>query len=372
MKTWFLGLFFAPLALSAQILLPGDANNDGRVDHRDVLAIGLSYGQEGPPREPPFQGINWSPKQFLLWPGGLPSTNINFGFSDCDGNGLVNEADMAALKLNYDSLQQISVPPPKPYLPPDTFFTTARPRILLRFDQDTATVKDTLTLRILYEQPPGLPPALSPLGVAFTLEFDEHLVKDSLTRIFFEPTADDLLFAAAATGFADARAVPPGMVEFGAAGKASPALNVPRPLGVVRFIVEDVIVRQDTFWTAFKIDVAKPLMINAMEQVMLFDIVADDVVLYQQLESSAGTLARLPVRAYPSPLRDVLYLESPEAPLQQVTVFDALGHIVTTQEAGMQRQLALPAHHWPQGMLWVKMAALDGRVATVKVWKTLE
>ena len=368
MKTCLFFLFLWPALLSAQILLPGDANNDGRVDHIDVLAVGLSFGQEGPPREPPFQNIDWSPKPFLPWPGALPGTGINYGFSDCNGSGFIDENDMKALAVNYDSMHMASQPPPMPYAPPDTFFTSALPRIVFRFLGDTATVKDTIFLEISYEHPAGLPPEDAPLGVAFTMEFDETLIKDSLTQVFFEPSATDLLFAAGATGFADARAVPPGKVEFGVAGKAQPGLPFTRPLGVVRFIVEDLIVRPDTFFTDLKIDISKPIMINTKEQVMLFDIEVDEIVLYQVVTSRPPP-EPLEFRLYPSPTLDWLRIETSETALAQVQVFDALGKMVHRRELPGLSAFELLTGAWPAGWYWVKLMALDGRMAVRKVLK---
>ncbi|MBK6931858.1 MAG: hypothetical protein IPH12_13740 [Saprospirales bacterium] len=369
MKPSLLLLLIWPLSLNAQILFPGDANNDGRADHLDVLATGLSFSQEGPFREPPFLGVDWSPKLFEPWLGALPATGINFGFSDADGNGMVNEKDMAAIKMNYDSTQTGAQPPPKPYAPPDTFLTTALPRLVFRFEQDTATVRDTLRLHIFYEHPPGLPLHLSPLGVAFTLQFDEMLVKDSLTQIIFEPGANDLLFAAGATGFADARVVPPGRVEFGAAGKAIPGLAFSRPLGVVQFIVEDVIVRADTFWTKFKIEIAKPLMINMQEEVMTFGIAVDDVVLFQELSNTAAPDPPFSVRMYPSPVGDVLHVEFPDAVPGQIRIFNSASKMVLQREISDEKLLRLPANYWPPGWYWVCISARNGRTVSRAVLK---
>lgn len=369
MKTLLFFLSFCPALLAAQILLPGDANNDGRVDHLDVLAIGLNFGQEGPPRAFPDQNINWSPKPFQFWPFALPSTNINAGFSDCDGNGFINEADGKALSFNYDSMQQASIPPPMPYAPPDTFITTAIPRLVFRFDKDTATVKDTLLLHIFYEHPIGMPLEDSPMGLAFTIKFNEMLVKDSLTRVFFEPSANDLLFAAGATAFADSRAVPPGEVEFGAAGKAQPGLAFTRPLGVVRFIVEDVIVRADTFFTELKIDVSSALMLNLLEQVIKFNVVVDAIVLFQELSSSRPPPAPLEVRVYPSPVHDKLQIDSPDATLTGLQVYDALGQLVSSREFSSCVEMELFTGDWPRGWYWVQLMAADGRIAVRKVLK---
>lgn len=287
MKTALLFLLLIPVALQSQLLLPGDANNDGRVNHVDLLAIGLNFGQTGPPRLPPFQGINWTPKPFQFWPTTLPSTGINDGFSDCDGDGIVSAEDILALKFNYDSAHTQSQPPPQPYAPFMHAPTTARPKLVFSFDKDTVSVSDTLRLSIFYNHPPALPQAISPMGVAFTLEFNEAFIKDSLTTVLFEPAATDLHFAAGANGFADARKLPPGLVEFSTTGERAPRLSSTRPLGVVNFIIEDLIIRADTFYTDFKVDVSRVLFLDTLERIFDFDIEIDEVVLFQPVDSFA-------------------------------------------------------------------------------------
>ncbi len=287
MKTGFLFLLLLPFPALCQVLLPGDANNDGRVNHVDLLAIGLNFGQTGPPRIPTAQGFDWTPKPFLLWPTTLPTTGINDGFSDCDGDGIVSAEDILAIKFNYDSAHNQSQPPPQPYQPFVKVPTTARPKLVFVFDKDTATVNDTLRLNIFYEQPPGLPQAISPMGVAFTLEFKEEFIKDSLTTVIFEPSAPDLHFAAGANGFADARKLPPGRVEFSVTGEHAPRLSFSRPIGAVDFVIEDLIIRADTFWTDFKVDVANVLFLDTLERFYDFDIDIDEVVLFQPADSFA-------------------------------------------------------------------------------------
>lgn len=287
MKTTLLFLLLIPLHLPSQVLLPGDANNDGRVNHVDLLAIGLNFGQAGPARLPLFQGIDWAPKPFQLWPTTLPSTGINDGFSDCDGDGIVNAEDILALKLNYDSTHNLLQPPPQPYAPAVHAPTTARPKLVFLFDQDTVSVNDTLKLSIFYNHPPALPQAISPMGVAFTLEFKEEYIKDSLTTVLFEPAATDLHFAAGANGFADARKLPPGRVEFSTTGERAPRLSSSRPLGVVNFIIEEVIVRADTFYTDFKVDVSQVLFLDTLERFFDFDVEVDEVVMFQPVDSFA-------------------------------------------------------------------------------------
>ncbi len=74
---------------------PGDAYNDGTVDHKDLLPIGLFYGVSGPPRI--NANINWLPHPAETWGN---NTLADEAYADCDGNGTIDEADIDAIYEN--------------------------------------------------------------------------------------------------------------------------------------------------------------------------------------------------------------------------------------------------------------------------------
>ncbi|MCB0652124.1 MAG: T9SS type A sorting domain-containing protein [Saprospiraceae bacterium] len=94
---FFLSLSFMS---TAQIIWPGDVNNNGVVNGIDVLFAGIAYGSDGPERpdgssdwEGQPAGDSWSDN----FPGGL-----NFAYADCDGNGEVEEDDIeVTIKNNF-------------------------------------------------------------------------------------------------------------------------------------------------------------------------------------------------------------------------------------------------------------------------------
>ena len=90
---------------------PGDTNRDGKVDVWDLLPIGLAYGSEGAPRNVQSQGTNWS---------GYPTAEnwgetlygSDYKYIDCNGNGTINEDDVAAIDQNYQASHDFAPPPP--------------------------------------------------------------------------------------------------------------------------------------------------------------------------------------------------------------------------------------------------------------------
>ncbi|MBI4720586.1 MAG: Ig-like domain-containing protein [Chitinivibrionia bacterium] len=79
---------------------PGDANNDGVVDERDLLPMGRYWGNQGPPRSetPDLQFVK-SPAHVRA---GLYSWSpYNVVYADADGNGQVEANDICGLGQNW-------------------------------------------------------------------------------------------------------------------------------------------------------------------------------------------------------------------------------------------------------------------------------
>lgn|GEM_PF-1402933 len=74
---------------------PGDANDDGSVDVRDVASVGLyaRRGAVGYRRSP--ASTEWMPQWALAWE--QPEAT----YADCDGNGVVGVRDLAVVLQNY-------------------------------------------------------------------------------------------------------------------------------------------------------------------------------------------------------------------------------------------------------------------------------
>ena len=165
----FLFFFLAFNTANCQVF-PGDANNDGIVNHYDILNIGFAYGHTGPSRA--FQSSDAVEAVIpLLWPLTFPDS-LNYAFSDANGDGWINFEDLATVSNNYNILHGdsnmviIPVPgvegidPPLSFGPPEI----TRP----------------LTAGSVIEFPINLGNALIPIssynGIAFTITYDSEAI----------------------------------------------------------------------------------------------------------------------------------------------------------------------------------------------------
>lgn len=78
---------------------PGDANLDGIVNSRDLIAIGVGYGKQGPARN--AGTMEWKAQSCADWNYRAPLTQINLKHADATGDGIVDRKDLAAVNLNW-------------------------------------------------------------------------------------------------------------------------------------------------------------------------------------------------------------------------------------------------------------------------------
>lgn len=141
---------------------PGDTDEDGTASIRDVLHIGVAYGERGPAREGNLQ--LWSGQPALPWDASFNS-GVNYKHADCDGNGLVDDNDTGAIISNFG----------------ETHYTTSVPVVnntnngipLIVEYPEEASVGDTIEINIRLGDPTHL--ATNVYGIALTITVDSTL-----------------------------------------------------------------------------------------------------------------------------------------------------------------------------------------------------
>ncbi len=101
------GIFSTNITFQVQVY-PGDANNDGLVDVRDVLPIGRFYGMIGPART--GATTIWGAQTLAN-----PWSPLDAGFADCDGNGVIDSNDVVPIVQNWMASRAQGVPPGSDY-----------------------------------------------------------------------------------------------------------------------------------------------------------------------------------------------------------------------------------------------------------------
>jgi hypothetical protein len=77
---------------------PGDTDNNGVVEALDILPIGINFLRAGFPRD--SLQVSWSPKIAPSW-NSLPAT-----YADANGDGVIDEKDVIAIGVNWGNTHQ--------------------------------------------------------------------------------------------------------------------------------------------------------------------------------------------------------------------------------------------------------------------------
>ncbi|MEM9820123.1 MAG: T9SS type A sorting domain-containing protein [Bacteroidota bacterium] len=96
-----------------ELVYPGDANHDGVANAWDMLHLGLAYGFSGPARSNGHE--NWAGQSADDWADDFPD-KVNAKHADCNGDGIVDELDLAILEQHYGKSHQSNATydPPMP------------------------------------------------------------------------------------------------------------------------------------------------------------------------------------------------------------------------------------------------------------------
>ena len=338
----------------AQVIFPGDLNNDSQANYLDLLPLGLAYGQEGPPR--PGASLEWIQQPNFPWDGFLPVSGINLGFVDSDGNGFIDSLDIDAIALNYDSLQFTSEPLPQPYLLTDTFAVEELPELIIRFDRDTVAIGDTITLVLDYivPNPDVFPPTAAPLAIAFTLEYADTLLSGEQTIIQPDTVPGDLLFVAATSNTAGFwRSPAPGQIEFAASGKGVPALANSRTLGKMLIVIEDMILLSQPL----PLKVKNPLLINTAEQVIALKTSVSPLWITGQASEPEHSHK---VKVFPNPTSGLVQVQLPSPTPLRLRLFSIAGQCLVQMDYQLSDYCEVDLSALGPGIYFLQLQTSEG------------
>jgi len=88
---------------------PGDCDYDLQANNVDVLTLGIAFGATGTVR--PGASNSWTAQPSADWTQHIP-LGANYKHADCNGDGIVNLGDTAALILNYSQTHPFRIANP--------------------------------------------------------------------------------------------------------------------------------------------------------------------------------------------------------------------------------------------------------------------
>ncbi len=347
-------IILAPNFLRSDCVWPGDADNDGIADNNDVLAIGYAYGVTGPSR--PNATTNWVGQQAPDWNLAL-ATGANLKHTDCDGDGTIDNSDVAAVNANYGSvhLKDSEKNGDRFVDPPLTYFLPT----------DTILAGDTLTVPVLFGNQNI--PASSVYGLVFSVNYDAALVVPNSMSFdagtsWMGTTGTDLLDFSYDL-YADQR------MDVAVTRIDQQNVSGSGQIGSVSFTMKDDISGKSNIIKAIGLSFSK---------VRLIDKDYSDMPIYFEggtfyaSQFSVGIRAAKDliedVRLYPNPATDKLHVELANGTEATLRLIDMMGREYVTTTG--QRQMTLDVAAIPAGTYVLQIETENGvafrRVSLVK------
>lgn len=337
-----------PITTPIDSVYPGDANYDGVCDNADLLPIGYMYGQTGPLRV--GASLAWVGQYADPWASTLPNGQ-NAKHSDCDGSGLVDYDDVAAIYQNFALTHQI---PKQPF----------GDGLWLQFPSDSIFEGDTIEVGIMLGTNQN--PVTGISGLAFSINYDPAFIKRGSARMTFDncwmgtDSVDLVTFNREDTTVhrVDVALSRTDRVQLSGSGS----------IGTLIVVINDDIQAKDSMTLTTFMDFSNILAKNASYSDITLGSSASTVnvqVGYDRLASSIdNVLTEMNVSVYPNPAQSQLNVSLPANSNGTLTLYNLQGKAVATALA--TENSTMDVSHLDNGMYLLSIQ-LGNEMLTYKI-----
>lgn len=345
--------------IEAQVY-PGDADNNGKVDHLDLLYIGYAYGAVGPARLE--SGSVFSPQSILVpWANNF-SNGINYIYADANGSGWIDWADLLTVNFNYgnqlDTISQVDFP-----------ISAAGSNPPLAFQNAGNPVQ--VTAGVVVDIPMVLGTADHPAenvnGLAFTIEYNQLLIHSAtLSYVNSWPNADGGAF------YFQKKFANPTISRIEAAESRFGADPVDGwgQVALLSIVIEDDLIGllpADRDSMEVPVRLKDVVLLNGDFEAI--PVGTDSLILMvhrpitSEIPNSGPSLTGF--KLFPNPASETIYIAGSQ-PMHEVQVFNLNGQLLQTIACKGQKEMDWPTSGWSDGIYLFRILS-EGGVAEQKV-----
>ena len=345
--------------IQAQVVWPGDINNNGIVNGVDLLYWGMAFGSTGPARNE--VSTDWQAYPISApWNQTLPN-GLNYAYADCNGDGIINEDD-------FDEAIEENVGETHGQLGPEGFVNAPAmapaPKLLLQ--TNTPIVQPGATVNIDLSFAPNSTAVAPFYGMAFTMKYDPELLEDD--------DGPDFDLAESSWVASDGSYVQEFLVESEGDGSGMLALTrtnqrtIPTQTGIIgnfTIVIEDIILglEKDTFTLA--IDSIRFIS----EGFQTIPAITDKIEIVISNETnpntdSTGVIVDLDdpknslldgIKIFPNPVSHQLFVQT-DRPIEKMVLYDQMGRTIPIQSNILNEGLStIPIGQLENGLYWIHM-----------------
>ncbi len=338
---------------------PGDANNDLIANNYDILDIGLNYAYTGPVRVD--NQIDWTPKyadNFTGNPVNFKINGYNIKHDDCDGNGVINAEDTLAVLQNYNAVH--------PVYKQLQVLQNGVP-LSIQFVQSNPTNGSVVKAKVLLGS--SSIPAANIYGVAFSVSIDTTMIVTGTvscrTNNSWMKSGDPSFLHLKKELYNNER------VDVALCRSTRTNISGGGEIAELEMIMKDDITgkQANTIQKPLLLNLSRILLINANGDTIAVSATGDTIAVTQEIGIGESVSNKL-IKIYPNPVKDNLYLQMPNALVNQISIIAADGRVV--QEERLNNTHAAYARinvsALPAGVYLIKVTS-DGAVCWKRIVK---
>lgn len=351
-------LFFSQ-TFFAQTVRPGDVNNNGIVNEFDLLYLGLAFGETGTARA--TIDSSWTAQTIIEnWTGSFPN-GLNFVYADCNGDGVVSEADADVIEKNYlESHNDV------PFIPDDVLAGVAGEDPKIAFLTEDLVVPEGGSIDLDIGLGSANIPVDSILGLAFTIKVNPELFQGNRIKFKFEKDswlgADDAVSITKnlkqnpkengrfTVAFTRTDKMP--VADFGLIGKVSFVLEtdiidlLKDGKDSLQVQIDSVIITDDNL---------EPLpAIGNSINLQLEELIDSTITSVDSTTTSIDNPILEQIKVFPNPTAGWLLIKTANIQTAYFEVLNSLGQVVLRQKGTTDNFQSLDLRPFPQGSYWLR------------------
>ena len=316
---------------------PGDADDNTTVNNWDLLPIALAYGESGTTRA--NASINWTGQTSADWTTVNPIAGLpNYKHIDCNGDGLIDQNDLAAVTANYGQ---------------SYYRGTSSLSGTIPFYVQSATVNEGDRISLPINLGSTTDVAADVYGVAFTVNYDTEMVDAGSVDIDFLNTWLGSNLMDIQYDFSQA-----GQIEVAVSRKDRLNTTGFGQIGSLNLTIRDDILRSNATRTMdISISNIRLIRNNNVEIGTAPQVGTVTVNLISAIEDANNDFI---VNVFPNPAQELLNVRSDNAQLESIQLFNATGQLVYQANALNGVLHSINLNDVPQGMYILQVATDKG------------
>lgn len=325
------------------LVFPGDANHDQVANNFDLLTIGQYFNFVGYPRASISNA--WTGHRARDWQM-TQSNGRDLKHADCNGDSLINWNDTLAINLNYGLTHN------------SWRGTAAGGSTVIRFSMPTMNLNPGDTVSIPIELGTFDTLAMNIYGIAFSINYDMMIVDSASARVSYQNSW-------LGTKNTDLLTLDKDFPTLGQLDMALVRNNHQNRTGYGTIADLIVVVNDDLSKRElpFILEFSNIRAIDSAGQLIEVRAKAGEATIETEPTLSIKEGFAKDLKAYPNPVKDMLYLEHQQFTFQAVKLSSVTGKQISLWEGKQKQSLNLPIPALSPGIYMLVIDMKEGRKA---------